>query len=476
MFQRTPDFRRSCWLRVWLPTLVHFFRVHEVWVLVMILAVGTQLVFEGSRWQLYPVYLFTCLLLANLIWRLPKHYVGVIGTLAIVVAVTSFLLFPVFRFAAPTGPYDIGTVTYHWVDGSRAEVFSSDPNTHREMMVQIWYPAKQDSTLPLAPYVEDANALSEAQSRLHGWPSFMLGHLKYIESNARIGVPVAEDRPKSPVLIFLEGITGYRQMNTFQVEYLVSRGYVVMAIDQPYSAATVVFPDGRTIAGLSKDQMNPLIQQSIVADKNAPTLHGVTFDAGITPYLAKDVEFVLDQLDVLNRDDAKGLLKGRLDHNRIGIFGVSLGGIVAAEACRTERRLRACLVMDAPMPASVVHDGLQQPTMWITRDALTMRNEAWSQFDIDQHQKSMRTVFEKSTGDGYFVEISGLFHANLTDIPHFSPLLKWFGITGTIDATRRHSIVNAYTVAFFDQYLEESLAAILGSPGENFAEVRLERK
>ena len=245
---------------------------------------------------------------ANPSWRLAILFAGVVGALAIVIAITTSVLLPVFRFEEPTGPYDIGTVTYHWVDGSRSEVFSSDPNTRREIMVQFWYPTEKGSILPLAPYVEDADALSTAQARLHGWPSFMLKQLEYLKSNARTGSSMAGNRPNFPVLIFLEGITGYRQMNTFQVEYLVSRGYVVVAIDQPYIAATVVFPDGRKIAGLSKDQMNPLIQQSIVAEKQAPSLHGVTFEAGIIPYFAQDVGFVLDQLSVLNRDDPNRML------------------------------------------------------------------------------------------------------------------------------------------------------------------------
>lgn len=413
---------------------------------------------------------------ANPSWRLAILFAGVVGALAIVVAITLSVLLPVFRFEEPTGPYDIGTVTYHWVDGSRSDVFSSDPKTRREIMVQFWYPTEKGSILPLAPYVENADALSAVQARLHGWPSFMLAHLKHIKSNARTGSPMPGDRPNFPVLIFLEGITGYRQMNTFQVEHLVSRGYVVVAIDQPYIAATVVFPGGRKIAGLSKDQMNPLIQQSIVAEKQAPSLHGVTFEAGIIPYFAQDVGFVLDQLSVLNRDDPNRMLKGRLDLNRIGIFGVSLGGIVVGEACRIEHRLRACLVMDAPMSALVVRDGLQQPGMWITRNAATMRDEGWVPFDIDQHQKTMRAAFDRSTSDRYFVEITGMFHANLTDIPYFSPALKWVGITGSIDPKRAHTIINAYTVAFFDRYLAGTPSTILDGAVEQFKEVKLEAR
>jgi hypothetical protein len=460
--------------------------------LVLILAFGMHLVFEGARWQLAPAYVLTFLLLAISIpmerprpssanalkprYRIAKLFIGVIGGLALVFATFLSVLFPVFRFELPNGRYEIGTVTYHWADDSRLEVFSSDPKARRELIVQIWYPAKQGAAFLQANYVNEADALSKAQAELHGWPNFVLEHLKYIKSNARVVPPVAEDHPNFPVLIFLEGITGYRQMNTFQVEHLVSRGYIVIAIDQPFIAATVVFPGGRQIAGWSKDQMNPLIQQSITAAEPPPLLNGITFEAGIIPYFAQDVVFLLNQLDALNKGDSIGLFKGRLNLNRIGVFGVSLGGIIVGEACRIDRRLRACLVMDAPMSSSVVRDGLRQPSMWISRDAQTMQNEAWTSFDVDQHVRTMRTVFDKSTSDGYFVEISGMFHANLTDVPYFSPLLKWTGIAGPIDPKRAHKIINTYTTAFFDRYLEGPQSTILDGESEHFPEVKLERR
>ncbi len=383
---------------------------------------------------------------------------------------------PVFHFDKPTGPYEIGTVTYHWVDEFRSEVFSSDPKSRRELMVQVWYPAKQGSTLPSVPYVPDADTLSAAQGKLHNWPTFLLGHLKYVRTNARLSAAVAEDRSHFPVLLFLEGITGYRQMNTFQTEELVSHGYIVVAIDQPYVAATVVFPDGREIAGLSKDQMNPLIQQSITPVEPVPVLNRMSLNDGIIPYFAQDVVSTLNQLDKLNKADPNGNLAGRLDFERIGIFGVSLGGIIVGEACRVDRRLRACIVMDAPMTARVVHEGLLQPTMWITHDPQTMRNEGWSQFDIDQHQATMRSAFKGLANNGYFVQVDGMFHVNLTDVPLFSPLLSWSGMTGPEGGKRAHNIINAYSVSFFDEYLEGPTSSFLHSATKHFPEVQFEKR
>ncbi|MDQ3250654.1 MAG: carboxylic ester hydrolase, partial [Chloroflexota bacterium] len=274
---------------------------------------------------------------------------------------------------------------------------------------------------------------------------------------------------------------GFRQMNTFQVEALVSHGYIVAATDQPYTAASVVFPDGHQATGLSLDQMKPLIHQSYSPTEQAPTLNGRKLDKGIVPYLVQDVTFTLNQLAALNQADPNAILTGRLDLQHVGTFGVSLGGIVGSEACRLEPRLRACLVMDAPMPSDVVQAGLQQPTLWITRDAETMRLErrragGWSEADIREHQTTMRAAFENLRGDGYFVQVPGMFHVNLTDIPYWSPLLSWLGVTGPIDGQRAHSIVNAYSLAFFDRHLQGRPAALLDGPAEQYPEVRFETR
>ena len=42
----------------------------------------------------------------------------------------------------PTGSFDIGTITYHLIDTQRHERHSQNPNDYRELMLQVWYPAR----------------------------------------------------------------------------------------------------------------------------------------------------------------------------------------------------------------------------------------------------------------------------------------------------------------------------------------------
>jgi len=463
---------------------------------ISLLIAGMQVLVEGYRWQMIPAYALSGLLF--LLWlrqtivpagtalgggldnRLAAGLAIGLGVLSLAVSIVLPIVLPVFRFPPPTGPYAIGTLTYHWVDADRPEFFTADPDDHREVMVQIWYPAEEDPSSPRAPYIQDADAVTSAFARLFDVPEFLLGNLKHVTTNAipsaPVAVPMADDEPGYPVLIYLEGLGTFRQENTFLVEELVSHGYVVVASDQPYTAAAVVFPDGRQAEGLPTKRTKPLFSQSYLPAERAPTLNGRTFQEGMTPYFAQDVSFALDRLAVLNQADPNGILTGRLDLQRAGTFGFSLGGLVGGEACRLEPRLRACLFLDAPMSTDVVRSGLQQPAMWITRDADAMRLErrkvgGWPEAEIHAELTSNRVVFESLPGDGYFVQVPGMFHINYSDIPSWSPLVRLLGLAGPIDVQRAHSIINAYSLAFFDQHLKGRPAALLDGLVEHYPEV-----
>jgi predicted dienelactone hydrolase len=331
-------------------------------------------------------------------------------------------------------------------------------------MAQIWYPADQTVESPRAAYIPDADAVGPALARFLGVPDSALRPLRSISTNAVDRAPVAARERTYPVLVMLVGIKGsYRQIQTFQAEELASHGYVVAALDQPYSVALVVFPDGRQVA--YDDRWRP--SRSTFMD-----IH--------IPYLADDVRFTLDQLESLERA-SNDRFTGRLDLQRVGLVGHSFGAVVGAQACHLDRRIRAGLLEDAFMPADVVRAGLQQPMMFLTRDADSMRRErrdagGWPETDIRETLDTMRAVYERLPGDGYYVQVPGMFHLDMTDAPFLTSLVSWPGLTGPIGGTRAHRIVNAYSVAFFDHELRGRAAPLLDGPSDRFPEVIFERR
>src|SRR5579859_307188 len=46
---------------------------------------------------------------------------------------------------APTGPYQVGRVTYDWTDDARPDPLAPRPGRARELSVWMWYPAPPDA-------------------------------------------------------------------------------------------------------------------------------------------------------------------------------------------------------------------------------------------------------------------------------------------------------------------------------------------
>ncbi|MET8799853.1 carboxylic ester hydrolase [Nocardia sp. NPDC004568] len=454
------------------------------------LAAFAQSVGDGYRWPMVPAYALAATLAVVWAWGTiraggPFRWSRVLGTpcgiALFAVSVAAPVAVPVFELPEPGGPYAIGTVTYHWRDEARREIFDPDPAARRELMAQVWYPAEPGTAAPTAPYVADARELSAAAGPLLGAPGFVFDFWDEVPTHATRRPPVAAARPSYPVLVFVSGLNAFRQSNMFQVERLVSHGFVVVGLDQPYTSAATVFPGGRTIAGRSKDRVYPAVQQSLTPADPAPALGDAELPDGLIPYLAQDIGFALDQLTGLNAADPEGLLTGRLDLERAGAFGVSLGAMTVGQACHADRRLRACSMMDAAMTADVVRDGLRQPSLWLTRDAESIllerdRSGGWPDREITETIDTQREVFAASApGHGYHVEIPGMFHVNFTDAPAWTPLAEEVGLSGPIGGARGHEIVAAYTLAFFDRFLSGGRPALLDSTPP-WREVRLERR
>jgi hypothetical protein len=66
---------------------------------------------------------------------------------------------------------------------------------------------------------------------------------------------------------------------------------------------------------------------------------------------------------------------------------------------------------------------------------------------------------------GFLLFVAGTHHVDFTDRSLFSPIHAWTG-RGELKPLRAHTIVNAYTVAFFSHYLKGTDEPLLDvSPG-----------
>ncbi|WP_460492806.1 alpha/beta hydrolase [Dactylosporangium cerinum] len=133
----------------------------------------------------------------------------------------------------PTGPHRIGTVSLHLVDRSRPDPWVP-AETVRELMVQVWYPARDARRLPWAPWVSPAfGALINPPGSGYELPL----------THARTGAPALPGH--RPVVLYSPGFGVERTAGTAVVEELASHGYIVVTIDHTHDSPLVEFPDGR---------------------------------------------------------------------------------------------------------------------------------------------------------------------------------------------------------------------------------------
>ena len=131
-----------------------------VFLLLLLAAISStilQYFIEGYRWQFaLAVYSLPALYIVH---RFQNNSVNIIIKVLLIVwfgvAVILPWIIPVFTLPEREGQYSIGTETFHCIDSSRAVWFTQEDTTDvREIMVQVWYPAKMPDTLRPEPYMD----------------------------------------------------------------------------------------------------------------------------------------------------------------------------------------------------------------------------------------------------------------------------------------------------------------------------------
>ena len=354
---------------------------------------------------------------------------------------------PLRRVPSPTSGI-VGAISDTASDPTRKEFFAE--TGRRVVPFQILYPASRAGHT--VGYVPNAGpviaALKHSQERL----GLALARIGTITAPWTANARPRADGP-FPVVIYLPGVTGYMQMSSFQTATLAADGFVVTTLIQPGVVAAALLPDGRVIKGMSRDEAVQLIAPSYRSSHLPPALAvKLAPEKSIVPYLAADVPVVIDRLSAINADPNHPL-HGLLDLQRIGVMGVSLGAIVAAQACQSYEQVKACLMLDAPAPTDVANHGLGKPALWLSRPAADQRAEraasgGWPEYEIAAQSNSIALAVGNSR-EARVIQLNGLFHVDFTDVPTIQPIVGWLGMAGPFGTVNAHSKVASLTVDFF---------------------------
>jgi predicted dienelactone hydrolase len=430
-------------------------------------ALVAHLLLEGYRWQMVPAYVLCQALVAFRFLsfrRAPREWLALVGRgvgfVAVLLALAPPLAFPVPVFPKPGGPYAVGTVTFHWTDSARAEAYNpdaADPAARRELMVQLWYPARPAAGQAPAPWMDRLDIVGPTIATYLKLPPFFLDHARLVKTNSYAAAPADPAGGRYPVIVYSHGWNGFRTVNQNQSEALASHGYVVAAVDHTYAAMVTVFDDGRV--ALNNPALLPDGPQDAAYFRAAGEVEA-TF--------AADVSFVLDQLARVDSGEIASPLAGRLDLERAGLYGHSTGGGAVVVACQLDARCRAGLGLDAwlePLSEAAMGTPLARPFLF-------MRSEVWASGENDAR---LERLVAGRAAPAYTLTVLGTRHYDFTLMPLLTPLAPALGLKGPLEGRRAMAVISDYLVAFFDHYLKGTHQPLLDGPSDEYPEVAFER-
>lgn len=257
----------------------------------------------------------------------------------------------------PTGHFAVGRATYTWVNNAETDELAPSPGAKREVVVWIWYPSVAATSAASAEYlpVQWRSALAQHSGVL--MTQFLTRDSSMVRTHSTVDPDVSTEQRSYPVVIMRAGGGALTTDFTTLAEDLASHGYMVVGFDAPYRTFLIVLPDGRVV---SRPPTND--------PENLPADEGNRLINKLLPMWTGDTKFVVSQLNQLNAADPSGKFTGRLDMQRLGMFGHSFGGAQALQFCHDDPRCKAGIDIDGAPYGSVVQEGLKQPFMFLLSD------------------------------------------------------------------------------------------------------------
>ncbi|HXC99983.1 MAG TPA: hypothetical protein VN048_11630 [Verrucomicrobiae bacterium] len=385
--------------------------------------------------------------------------VGMFGVLGIAILLGSLWLDhnQDTTLPAPTGPFAVGRTTYVWSDATHIDPMAPQPGTKKELFAWIWYPAAPSKPTQTADDYLPARWRTALDQQRGGLISkFLTRDLSRVRAHSLRDAEVSPRQRAYPVVLMRAGLAALTADYSSLAEDLASHGYVVVGFDAPYRSFITVFPDGRVIARAPQN--------------NADLLSGPQVEQ-LTTKLARawtsDMSFALDQLERMNASDPSGRFPGRLDMQRIGVFGHSLGGATALQFCHDDSRCKAGIDVDGLPLGNVIADGISQPFMFIMSD-----HSKEPEAETRPVEANIRSIYGRLPVDRRWqIKIRGANHYMFSDgamlrAPLVTRAMRSLGIL-PLDGRRQIALTAHYVSTFFDVYLNGASVGKLRNQPDN---------
>jgi pimeloyl-ACP methyl ester carboxylesterase len=374
----------------------------------------------------------------------------------------------------PTGPFAIGTTTWHLVDTSREEVFAhasarQEAGNFREVEVHVWYPAAAGKHVALAPYLRDGLDEVRTFAKVLRRPDEAFDELAGVLTHAEVDRPIAVGR--FPLIVFSAGYTGVASAHTALLEDLASHGYVVANVVHPYEVAAATLLKGRVVTMLDESGvLRPEIQAvfaewgqedaAMTAVTQATTLESQrtalrAYLSGLTKTNVMERRWVDDMrklvASVRAPEKKMAAISSHVDLNRVVAAGHSMGGVAAAQFCAEEKACLGALNLDGiPQYGAMIDARINKPLLMVysARPGRAGANDA---------------IYGPASSVYYRVDVDNTRHLDFADMTLWGGPLRELPVLGSISPVRATSITRTIAFQFFEEVLSGRPSPVLNS-------------
>ena len=337
---------------------------------------------------------------------IPRRLLRVSGTMLLfLIALFPAILAPQFKPLPVTGEHKVSSTIYTWVDENRLETYS-DTGENRTVTLEIWYP---------------------------------------------------EDEGIYPLIVFSHGAGGVLESNASTCMNLASNGYVVAAIAHPYQAAFVKDVNGKITT------VDPEFMSGVMTDNGSDDpAHEVKVYEMQKEWLAVrtgDINFVLDT--ILRRAEEQDEAPfDRIESEKIGLFGHSLGGAAVVAVGRQREDISAVIDLEGTMLgeyqgyADGKHTYCEEPyplplldvnSRQVYELAKSYTKEPYVNFYMGDHAEDFREIVVEDAG-----------HMNFCDLAVASPLSARLLGAGKTNAWKCLANINELVLNYYNYYLKDA--------------------
>jgi len=343
-----------------------------------------------------------------------------------------------------SGSYPVGFRFIYKYDYSRGWKTREDANGYpqaesrgRPIRVSVWYPAKNRANASRMLY-EDYIPSTARQAGFAELNSLLKkrdvtnlrASLKGEEYNNLVMMRMAAVQnavPQNgafPLIVYSAGLNNSSQDNVVLCEYLAGHGYVVVTVPQ---------------FGTTSLDVNLKFQNALDLETQA-----------------LDLQYAIGAVHDLSN----------INHDRLGIIGYSVGGVVALNSVMRNTDVDAIVTLDPTFGVT--------PFIRLATDspyyAPTNLRVPWMYIYRVEPATNLAVSDALKYSDRYRLAFTGMLHQDFSSLPMFSPQSAATPTRTAETAKRGYQTVCRYILNFFNAYLkkdERGLEFITRSPGEN---------